>query len=366
MHGYGKTFRKRWPLYLVLPLVAAAGIGYLSLKTKTYESTATLWVDYSAAEQSSLNLTSSSGDTAQPATVEQGTLTELLSTSAFDSAVAEQAGVSPGMRNMVADTMDTTVTSAVPGPQVLAVTYTGASATEAQKIAAAVVTQLQTWTSRLERNFDGAATKYTQSLYNSAVKAVSSAKAAVNAYQRAHRHVTTQNSQTYASLVSALAVANSSLASERSALNQDAAQSKSTDSAATISVLDAAALPTAPHTKIKTLAVKVIGGGIAGGLLSFLLVVLFTPGGDDRRNDELDSAEMTRQPRGLPPGHGPAPSHSWTLGTSSGAVAGGRALRVGTDRDDDQVEGAEHDQPGDGGTPHIRVVLGDGQRQAGT
>jgi hypothetical protein len=248
---------------------------------------------------------------------------------------------------------------------VLAVTYTGASATEAQKIAAAVVTQLQTWTSKLERNFDGAATNYTQSLYNSAAKAVASAKAAVNAYQRAHRHVTTQNSQTYASLVSALAVANSSLASERSALNQDAAQSKSADSAATISVMDAAALPTAPHTKIKTLAVKVIGGAIVGGLLSFLLVVLFTPGRDYRRDDELDSAEVARQPRGPMPGHGPAPSHSWTLGTSSGAVAGGRALRAGTERDEDQPEGAEPVQPGDGGPPHIRVVLGDGHRQAG-
>src|ERR1700722_6092370 len=98
MHGYGKTFRKRWPLYLLLPLIFAVAVGYLSLEKKSYQSTATLWVDYSPSEQSSLNLTTTSGETAQPSTVEQGTLTELLSTSAFDDAVAAQAGVTPAAR----------------------------------------------------------------------------------------------------------------------------------------------------------------------------------------------------------------------------------------------------------------------------
>jgi capsular polysaccharide biosynthesis protein len=359
MHGYGKTFRKRWPLYLLLPLIFAVAVGYLSLEKKSYQSTATLWVDYSPSEQSSLNLTTTSGETAQPSTVEQGTLTELLSTSAFDDAVAAQAGVTPAARNAIADALDTTVTSAVPGPQILSVTYTGPSALQAKQIASSVVDQLQVWTSKLEKNFDGAATKYTQSLYDGASKAVASAKAAVNTYHFTHRGATTQNDQTYASLVSALAVATSSLASERSALNQDAAQSQNKNSAATISVMDAASLPTAPHKKIKTLAVKIIGAGIAGGLVSFLLVMLFTPGGSGREIDELYSGELMEQPRGPRP---TSPATSWTVGISSGAVAGGRALSAGSDSAGDQADGPD---PSGGTGPHIRVVLGDGQRQAG-
>src|SRR5579875_638996 len=312
MDGYGKTFRKRWPLYLVLPLVAAAGMGYVSLKTKSYQSTATLWVDYAASTSSSLDLTSTSGQTAQPATVEQGTLTELLSTSAFDDAVAKRAGVAPDLQKLVGGSLSKAVTSTVPGPQVLAVTYTGKSAAEAKQIASAVVGELQAWTQKLSRHFDGAATQYTRSLYNSAAKAVRSAKAAVNAYHRAHRKATTENDQTYASLVSALAVANSSLASERSALNQDAAQARNTSGAATISVVDAASLPTAPHTSIKKLAMKVIGAAIGGGLISFLLVMLFTPSRGDGRLEDDYEADVARDRRGLRSAGG-AVNRNWTV-----------------------------------------------------
>jgi uncharacterized protein involved in exopolysaccharide biosynthesis len=367
MHGYRKTFDRHWRLYLLVPLLAAVAVGFLSVEKKSYQSTATIWVDYGAAQSSSLNLTSTSGETAQPATVEQGTLTELLSTGAFDDAVVKQAGVPRSMHSLVADSLPTAVTSAVPGPQVLAVTYTGSSALQAQKISSAVISQLQVWTAKLERNFDGAASRYTQTLYNSATKAVANAKAAVNAYHSAHRKSTPQNDQTYASLVSALAVANSSLASDRSALNQDAAQEQNNSAAATVSVLDGASLPTAPHLKMKTLVVKVIGAAIAGGLLIFLLVVLLTPGVEDGRGDGIDDG-AAGAPNGLLPSHGGAANPAWTISSATVSIAGGGALPAGAeplDENGDHPEVVGDVPAADVSAPQIRVVLGDGQRRAG-
>jgi uncharacterized protein involved in exopolysaccharide biosynthesis len=370
MHGYRKTFKRRWPLYLLPPLLAAAALGFLSFSApKSYESNASLWVDYSASSASSLNVTPTSGAAELPSTAEQTLLTELVGTKQFDDAVAAgAAGVAPSARAAVSDSIPTAVTSTVPGPQILQVNYKGSSALGSQQIVSSLIGQLQVWTTKFSQRFNSAAARYNETLYTSADKAVASAKAAVNTYRYTHRRATTENDQTYASLVAALSVATSSLTSARAALNQASAQSHDNGSTATVSVVDQASLPTAPVTDMKKILTKVIGGVIGGGLISFLLIIAFTPSLED--SVELSAVAEGAEPvraRLSPPLQGTASSQTrpvWSPQSSAGAPPP-RGLPMSTDPrpGGQRSESAASDGSVGNNLPPIRVVSDTEPRQ---
>jgi hypothetical protein len=292
MRGYRQTFRRHRLLFMLPPLIAAIALGVLGYSAgKTYESNASLWVDNAASSTSSLNVGPTNAQAQEPSTAEQTVLDELLSTSKFDAAVVSGAGL--GTAGGVAEqhaldaSIATDVTSSVPGPQVLELTYDSTSPVVAHAIVGSLVNQLQTWTSQFGRDFGDAAVAYDLSQEQTAERAVAGAKAAVNAYLTTHPRATTQTDQTYASLVAALSVSTSSLSSATTAYSQAKAQATGNGSGVTVSVIDAPSLDAAPLTGLKSVAMKAVGGLFAGLLLSFLVIVALTPSGEDKWDDEV-------------------------------------------------------------------------------
>jgi hypothetical protein len=282
--AYRETYRRHRLLFLLPPVILALAIGFVSYAgSKTYASTASLWVDNNAAaSNSSLAVGPTDIQSVQPSAAEQTVLNELLATGTFDTNVALGTGmVSKAGASSLAQTIRSAVTSTVPGPQVLQVNFTGSSPLIAERVVASVLTQLQRETQRFSRDFGTAALAYDRTQEQSAAKTVAQAKAAVNSYLKLHPSATAQSDQTYASLVAALSDATSALNSATTQLNQAGAQAQGTVSGVTLSVLDAPSLNPAPTTGLKSLMMKVIGGGVAGLLISFIIIVILTPGGAD-------------------------------------------------------------------------------------
>src|SRR5689334_6666921 len=102
--------------------------------TKTYSSTASLWVDTTPPVPSSVGVSPTSAITAPPAAAEQGILTELLTTDAFAASVAKSSllgkylGSGASNRtNAAALVAPANIMSTVAGAQVLIIKYSGAS-----------------------------------------------------------------------------------------------------------------------------------------------------------------------------------------------------------------------------------------------
>ncbi len=275
LDAYRATYRRHRWLYLLIPLVVAVLVLFMGLSSKSYKSNASLWVDSGASSSSSLNVSSANAAPVLPSTVEQTTLNELLSTTAFDQAVARSAGVPAADVRAKAAALPLAVTSTVPGPQVLQLTYAGTSLADAQSITTALIKQLQLWTDRFEQHFSSAAARYDQTLYNSDAQAVANAKAALASYRSSHPGSNNQNDPTYANLTASLTTASNSLASAKTTLDQALAQTRDNGSSATVSVINGASTPISAVSK-KKLLIKAFGGALGGAAISVLLIILFT------------------------------------------------------------------------------------------
>lgn len=312
MRAYRQTFKRHRLLYLLPPLIAALALGGLTYSTpKSYQSTASLWVDNQASSTSSLDVGPANAQAETPSAAEQTVLDELLATSRFDRSVVSGAGLGPGVnRSALAKSVATGVASAVPGPQVLQVTFSGASPAIAHGVVASLLTQLANFTAEFSRNFGKAAVSYDQAQLATASRAVSSAKAVLNNYSLAHPRSTPQNDAEYASLNNALATATASVSTDTAALNQAQAQAQGSASGTTISVLDQPSFESAPLSGMKKVVLAAFGGGIAGLILSLLLIIARTPAGEDRWDQEISYAPSdasvaplrtaTRVGRGVP------------------------------------------------------------------
>lgn len=163
--SYRETFR-RHRILLSVPIVLAVVIsGWLVLsKAPSYSSTANLWVSYPKSANSSL--TKASPGIIPPAQQEQGVFKELLATRAFALKVGHTSALAPYLASHASGgssplsflsskgggSLDDQiilalgpkqVSTSVPGPQVLQLSYTGPTAAVARSTLGALVTQLQ-------------------------------------------------------------------------------------------------------------------------------------------------------------------------------------------------------------------------------
>src|SRR3954453_20459203 len=149
--SYRETFRCHRKL-LCLPIVLgalAAGV-FLFVGGKTYKSTASLWVDTAATAPSSVGDGGSSPLAQPPAAAEQAVLGELLTTRAFTAAVAQRSllgkslGSAAAVRAGAAEQLGNgQVMTAVPGGQVLQISYSGSSRAIAASVLRAVTSHLR-------------------------------------------------------------------------------------------------------------------------------------------------------------------------------------------------------------------------------
>jgi uncharacterized protein involved in exopolysaccharide biosynthesis len=289
--SYRETFRRHRKLFcvpMILGAVAAAAVLFTS--TKTYTSTASLWVDTAPP------LASSIGGavpvlTTPPAAAEQGILNELLTTDAFASSVVKSSSLGKSLRSAAsiqaagsALLENGQVVPVVAGQQILKIKYSGPSAAITQSVLGGIVAQLQSYNDDLTAQHDQAAVAYDTKQVNIAKTALQTARDNVNAYVAKHPGVT-QSDPILVSLVAAENTAVTQLGQATTTLNQ--ATGTLNEGGWTIQVVD----PPSPAGSValgKKKMLEVILGGAFGGLLvSFLVVVALTPAKKEAWEDEL-------------------------------------------------------------------------------
>ena len=291
---YRETFRKHRILFCLPPLLVAAVLGVLAFgATKKYESSASLWVDNGPLSGSALNSASGS----QPSSTEDTLLTELLATKSFAVAVGDgstlrgyvagQGGGGNQIDNNLATAVASGASASTPGPQVLQVSFTGPTPTIAQSTLESLIAHLQRSMTHYSQTFGQASETYYRSQVSAATRAVSRATASAAAFVQNHPGVTTAKNETYAGLVAAQQSATSQLATATSGLNQAIGQAAGGGVSTTVSVIDPPSLPATPTAGKKKALLEVVGGLLAGALISLLIIVAMTPSREDRMDREM-------------------------------------------------------------------------------
>lgn len=331
--SYRETFRRHRKLFcvpVILGAVAAAAVLFTS--TKSYTSTASLWVDTAPPLASSVGAGVSPPLTTPPAAAEQGILTELLTTDAFGAAVVKSSVLGKDLKTAASVQAAASallgsgqVVPAVAGEQILKLKYSGPSPAITQSMLGAIVAQLREYNDGLTAQHEQAAVAYDTKQVDIAKAAQQTARANVNAYLAQHPGAT-QSDPNLASLVAAQNTAVNQLGQANATLSQ--ATGTRNEGGWTMQVVDPAS-PAASVALSKKKMFEVILGGAFGGLLvSFLVVVAITPAKKEIWEDELPigrPAGPQISPTGPLNGESP-PAAAATLGRR--LVSGERRLTV--------------------------------------
>jgi hypothetical protein len=322
--SYRQTFRQHRRL-LTLPIVLAVVIaGWFVLgASKSYQSTASLWVDNPAATDSSLG--NANPALVPPSTQEQSVLTELLATQSFVLAVAHHGGLAQYLATHSSSGFSPTallsggggslnarivgafgpkqVVSAIPGPQVLKITYQGPTPAVTTSTLSALVSQLQQDSDKFSQQRNAGVIAYFKAQVAAAAKEVATARAQVTAYEAQHPQAGSSDTNLNA-LQTAAGAANSQLTQATQKLNDAAGSGADSGSnGSTLQLIDPPSAATSASSKKKAL-LGIVGGLFAGCLISFLGAVALTPGKRDSWDADV--------PAGVAPHHAPTPQHAPT------------------------------------------------------
>ena len=343
---YRQTFR-RHRLLLSVPIVVAVLIaGALTVMSpKSYMSTASLWVDNPATTDSSLgNLNPAM---TPPSTQEQNVLTELLSTQGFALAVAHRSSLASYLAShsgggitsilsggggslndrIMAALAAPGVTTTVPGPQVLQISFTGPAPAVAQSTLNAIVAELQMDSTSFSRQHSQGAIQYYTGQVETATHALLAARNQADAYRAQH-----PNSQpgdpNLAAFQTAETSAGTELAQAQAGLSAAKAALNGRSTASQVQVIDNAILPTAPTSGKKKQLEGILAGLAAGLLISFLGTMALTRRESDPWEDELAEAGSGPDPAlaGTPAHPHAHAAHSYAMpGTAGGRADGNGA-----------------------------------------
>lgn len=300
---YRETYRKHRVL-LSLPIVLAALIaGWTAFgSSKTYVSSASLWVDNPATTASSLgNLNPA---VLPPSQEEEQVVTELLATNDFVDAVARRSGLADYLAKhsstgfgpsalfsggggpldiRIASALSpSSVITSVPGPQVLKLTYTGPTPELAQRTLQAIMTQLQQDNAQFTAQHSEGELSYYKAQAKAASQALVTARDQLQAYTHAHPGVASGDPT-----LAALQTAQSAAEAQLTQANNAASGANAGGAAGSaVHVIDPASTPTGPTSGKKKQLLAIVGGLFAGLLVSFLGAVALTPSKPLRWEDE--------------------------------------------------------------------------------
>jgi uncharacterized protein involved in exopolysaccharide biosynthesis len=290
--SYRETYRRHRTLCRV-PVLLGAVIAALILFTSSasYKSTASLWVDTAAPVASSIGADGTPTLSEPPASSEQGILTELLTTDSFADAVAHSsvlgkrfgspAAIRKGASKLIEDHQ---VVAAPAGGQILNVSYTGSSPALTESVLGGILTQLRSYNNSLAQQHSAAAVDYDRAQVALDEKALATANDNLKAYA-ARNPGASKSDPTYLSLSSAQNTAVTELGQANTTLNQVAGTRDS--GGWTIRVLDAPSPAASLAPSKKKMIGVILGGALAGMLVSFLAVVALTPAKKPEWEEEL-------------------------------------------------------------------------------
>jgi uncharacterized protein involved in exopolysaccharide biosynthesis len=204
--SYRETFRQH-RLVLSLPILLAVVIAawFVLGAAKSYESTASLWVDNSAPAASSVG--NANPALTPPSTIEEDVLTELIATKSFVLAVGHDSLLAPYLASHASSGFSPTalfggpgslnkrilgafgpkqLTTAVPGPQVLQINYSGPTPAVAQSTLNEIVRELLQQTNSFGQAHNQSALTYYRIQIDQATQALNNARAQLDAYRTEH------------------------------------------------------------------------------------------------------------------------------------------------------------------------------------
>ncbi len=308
--SYRQTFRQH-RLLLSAPIVVAVLIAAVFVlgSPKSYQSTASLWVDTPATTDSSLgNL--NLADT-PPSTQEQNVLIELLATPNFALTVAHHSLLGPylaahssggsglsGLLGGGGGSLDSQirsalspkqVTSTVPGPQVLQIGLSGPTPAVAQSTLNALVSELQSQSEQFSLQHNQSALSYYKTQVQTATQAILQARNQADAYRSQHPGASPTTDPNLTALSTAETAAGSQLTQANAGLGAAASAVKDGATVTQVHVIDAAGAAVQTGGKKKELE-GIIGGLLAGVLISFLGTIALTRRESDPWEDEIAEA----------------------------------------------------------------------------
>ncbi len=330
---YVATWRRQ-RLLLCVPVILAVVIAGWSVfgAPKSYISTGSVWVDTGGPTGSTLGNVNPAST--PPAQQEQSVLQELLATKQFVAAVGAAsslqsylkanatAGSGPSallsklagghgtLAQRVASAVGGGVSSSVPGPQVMDLSFSGPSPTVARSTLAALIAQLQVWTTRYSEFNGQNEAGYYQSQVTTAQQTLKTAQQQAATYAAQHRNVTANSDPVYSSLLGVVSTSATQLAQAQNGL-ADAHNTSQSGAGLIVRTVDAPSIPTGATKGKKVELEGLLGGLIAGLLISLLITILMT------RSTQLRAIAASSEPTELPKPAAKSPPPR----TSSGAGA---------------------------------------------
>ena len=341
---YIQTF-SRHRLLLCTPIALAVLISawFVLGAPKSYQSTASLWLDNPPPDLTSVANTNPA--ILPPANQEQSVLNELLATRTFRLAVGHagpmadylahhgtagwsptallaQLRATPSLDDRVASALGH-VSSTVAGPQVLQVSLQGPTPAVAAGTLKALLTEFNQDRSSTRRTRAQATMAYYQGQLQAAQKAFLGAQQTLTSYRAAHPGATPGQDASLKALVQAEKAASQHLVDARNGLDQasiDAASPLS--STAAFRVLDKPSAPTGPVGGKKKAIMAIFAGLFVGGIISLLGTVGLTA----LEGDAGEAPARRREPRApRSPADRRRPRIAFASSSSSSARSNGRA-----------------------------------------
>jgi uncharacterized protein involved in exopolysaccharide biosynthesis len=325
--AYRQTFRRHRRL-LLLPIALATFVALWSVvgSPKSYQSSASLWVDTGPGLDSSV--ANANPALPSPAEQEQSVLAELLQTRNFRLTVGRQGplanylathsgrgwgptsllsalrgGDSLAHRTVTA-LSGKQVTTTIEGPQVLQISYVGPTPAVATGTLKSLLGELERKSSLLAQSRGRQTVAFYREQLDGAQKVVGDARQQVAAYLAQHPGAVGATDPMLRALKQAQGQATARLARATTNFNlASSAVQPAATSPSTIEVLDPPAAPTGPVSGKKKALLGLIGGLFAGALISFLGIVALTPG-----TPEAATPEFKRPPNGFNRANGAAPA----------------------------------------------------------
>lgn len=314
MSPYVQTLRRTWRLF-VLPLVIATGIGgwFTFGQPKTYRSVADLWVDATAPAGSPNGSAADSPLVAatleQPAAIEQIVLSELLATESFDLKVGDDSplrhflqtaprqGFSPtallARRNQnplgyrVATAVGTGVEPTVLGPDLLQLSFAGATPAIAQGVLTSLIAHLKRSQAQFGRRYEQVAFRTYQTAVADAQANAQNAQQSLTAYERTHPTVAGGSDNIFVALERRLRTTAANLATATSQLNQTTSALNAGTGSASVRLVQR---PTLQRRPLESLGDELLGPilGLGAGLILMLVgIICLTPPSQQRWDTEL-------------------------------------------------------------------------------
>ena len=280
MKKYVQAFL-RHKLLLIAPIVLAlvVSLGMTLRQPKEWVSGATLWADSAVPNESTIL----SKPDPTPASQATSVLQELLHTRSFLAKVAANESSAAFLKGAKAPFDDITLgkvagslTLATPGPQVVSVAVTAHDPAAASGLATAFVQEFRTEVAATLQARNRELVDFQQQRLDGAAKALDAAHNQLSTYLADHpQNTDAAQDPTVTQLEGSLVAAQDQYSAAQDDYNAAQLSLSAATSSSSLRIVDEANVPTFPQSRRTAIMFGGVGGMIAGGLVSLLLLLFF-------------------------------------------------------------------------------------------